>query len=190
MDDLLFRAAKFASESHRGQVRKYHGGPYIEHPFRVASRVLLEDAATPAMVAAAYLHDVVEDCDVEPEVIADLFGMEVAQLVNWLTNRSKSPAYASLPRAARKKIDREFLAEAPVAAQIIKAHDRIDNLLEMPRDIPFARLYAEESWELLVAIAKVPTALFRQVRDAIERLEGGWNAAQLALDIRDCDECE
>lgn len=102
------------------------------------------------MVAAAWLHDVVEDTSVGLEEIRSLFGNGVADLVGWLTNPSKG---MNLPRADRKRIDREHLAKAPREAKIIKMLDCLDNLSEMeaaPAD--FKKLYGEESLLLAHAI--------------------------------------
>lgn len=61
MPDLLIAdAAAFAAQAHAGQVRKYTGEPYIRHPEAVAKLVQASGGDT-AMVAAAWLHDTVED---------------------------------------------------------------------------------------------------------------------------------
>lgn len=58
----IIQAAQFAAQAHQGQARKYTGRPYIEHPGRVAARVMvLRDVAEP-VVCAAWMHDVLEDC--------------------------------------------------------------------------------------------------------------------------------
>lgn len=149
-DSLIEEAAAFAKGAHAGQLRKYTALPYIEHPERVAQAVWCIDGSTPEMVAAAWLHDVVEDTSVSLKQIRNLFGDGVADLVGWLTNPSKG---MTIPRAERKKIDREHLAKAPREAKIIKMLDRLDNLSEMegaPAD--FKKLYGAESLLLAEAI--------------------------------------
>lgn len=127
MNDLIERAMAFAEEAHKGQVRKYNGQPYFTHPARVAKR--LENLGFwPEMVAAGYLHAVVEDCGVKIEEIRSLFGDKVADLVLGLTNPSKG---LKASRAERKKIDREHLATQTKNVKIIKLVDRIDNIREM-----------------------------------------------------------
>ena len=63
MTDLVKKALEFASNAHNGQTRKYTGEPYIVHPIEVMElvREVIDD---PEVLAAALLHDVVEDCPV------------------------------------------------------------------------------------------------------------------------------
>ena len=78
-DKLIADAFKFAYKLHEGQYRK-SGEPYICHPVAVAG--LLHDlGGSAAMIAAGFLHDVVEDTEVTIEDIENLFGGEVKQLV-------------------------------------------------------------------------------------------------------------
>lgn len=70
-DKLQVRAARFARDAHKGQSRKYTGRPYIVHPMNVA--VLVKNHYTgphyDEAIAAAWLHDVVEDCGVKLRTI-------------------------------------------------------------------------------------------------------------------------
>ena len=88
MKDLVKRAAEFATSAHEGQVRKYTGVPYIVHPIEVMEIVKTVDHDD-EMLAAALLHDVVEDCGVTIEDIVKEFGSDVASLVSALTDVSK-----------------------------------------------------------------------------------------------------
>ena len=74
---------KFAEAAHRGQ-RRMSGEPYIEHPIATATLLaeLKMDATT---IAAALMHDVVEDCGIELETLKDEFGYDVARLVDGVT---------------------------------------------------------------------------------------------------------
>ena len=81
--DLITRAYLFAKEQHEGQFRK-SGEPYIIHAVQVGYTLALLRTG-PKTVAAGFLHDTVEDCDVETEDIARLFGEEVASLVESVT---------------------------------------------------------------------------------------------------------
>jgi (p)ppGpp synthase/HD superfamily hydrolase len=165
---LVRAAADLATSAHAGQARKYGGGPYVEHPRRVAARVAAWPGATPEMVAAAHLHDVLEDTRVTAAEIAAATSPAVAALVEHLTNRSK-PSGAS--RAERKRLDRERLRATPPAARVIKLCDRLDNLGEMaraPRD--FLRTYLAESQALLdEALAGTDAALEAELREVIAR---------------------
>lgn len=153
-ENIILKAAQMAYQAHKGQLRKYNGSPYIEHPMRVAGRVSLSDGVPERVVAAAWLHDVREDCVDYWESHKNELPPEVIELVDWLTNTSKSGEFANLNRAARKELDRAKLSKAPYWVKIIKLFDRIDNLMEMsPKDSGFARLYCEESEALVRAIS-------------------------------------
>jgi guanosine-3',5'-bis(diphosphate) 3'-pyrophosphohydrolase len=170
MDELILRAARIAKAAHAGQLRKYRPRPYIEHPARVAASAMLIDGITAEEVAAAWLHDVIEDCGYIPErLAAEGVPQATIDLVLELTNPSKQ--HPNLPRAERKRLDREHLAHVSPAARRLKALDRIDNLRELqhaPRD--FCSLYADESLQLAAALADVPPALIEDLYSAIEAL--------------------
>jgi len=146
--NIVERARIFATAAHAavGQKRKYTGEDYIVHPYEVAGIVRLA-GGTDAQIAAAYLHDVVEDTGVTSEQIASMFGTEVAELVDWLTDVSK-PTDGN--RAVRKAIDREHTAKAPAAAKTIKLADLISNTQSIiQHDLNFAETYLAEKMELL-----------------------------------------
>jgi guanosine-3',5'-bis(diphosphate) 3'-pyrophosphohydrolase len=90
--DLLTRAYQFADEAHSGQTR-LSGEPYIEHPLQTAI-FLAELKLDPNTLAAALLHDVMEDCDVPYEELKERFGDEVAKLVEGVTKLTKNEALA------------------------------------------------------------------------------------------------
>jgi (p)ppGpp synthase/HD superfamily hydrolase len=110
--DVVRKAQVYAMAAHASvkQVRKYTGEPYIVHPAEVAKIVASVPGATPDMVAAAWLHDVVEDTGCTFTDIHMAFGIDIATLVGWLTDVSK-PEDGN--RAVRKAIDRAHTAEAP-----------------------------------------------------------------------------
>ncbi len=78
--DVLDKAIAFATNAHSGQVRKLAKTPYILHPMEVACIIstMTEDRET---MAAGLLHDTIEDCDIDPQVIYDEFGKRVYGLV-------------------------------------------------------------------------------------------------------------
>src|SRR3954454_2894559 len=81
--DLIRRAYFFSALHHKGQTRA-SGEPYLVHPLEVAN-ILADMRLDEVSVATGLLHDVVEDTLVEPEVIRDAFGEEIAHLVDGLT---------------------------------------------------------------------------------------------------------
>lgn len=146
--DLVERARLFATAAHAAidQRRKYSGAPYIEHPEAVA-RLVAEHQADEEMVAAAWLHDVVEDTAVSLELVRDEFGENVAGLVDALSDM-QTPDEGN--RAVRKQRAAQRLSRADPRAQTIKYADLIHNTSSIVRhDHGFARIYLEEKRHLL-----------------------------------------
>jgi (p)ppGpp synthase/HD superfamily hydrolase len=160
---IVERARIFATAAHGAvaQLRKYTGEPYIVHPAEVV-RIVGTVAHTDSMLAAAWLHDVVEDTGVTNEVIRAEFGVEVAELVGWLTDVSR-PEQGN--RAIRKAIDRAHSAMAPAAAQTIKLADLISNTRSIvAHDEKFAKTYLEEKRLLLEVMIKGDATLMAEAR--------------------------
>lgn len=138
-------ATVFATNAHRGQVRKYTGEPYITHPIAVAEivKTVTDDEE---MIAAAILHDVIEDCAVTRDGLL-AFGPVVTALVYQLSDVSR-PRDGN--RALRKAIDRDWLSCACDKAKTIKLADLIHNSLSiLANDEQFAKVYMAEKRELL-----------------------------------------
>lgn len=130
--NLIYEATRFAHKAHLGQVRKYTGIPYITHPARVALKasVFIPRNSNPIMdgyiVAAAWLHDVIEDCEVRYSELHLQFGKTTAGLVQELTNVSKQDK--TLNSAGRKAADIARVATISKEAKQLKLCDRLDNL--------------------------------------------------------------
>ena len=124
VDGLIGRAVRFATAAHEGVFRADGVTPYINHPIAVAT--ILHALGEPAeTVAAAVLHDVIEDCGVDKEYLSHKFGLRIALLVSEVT----FPAGTPDRRAA-------ILAAIPgmsPAAVRIKVADAIVNLADLPR---------------------------------------------------------
>jgi (p)ppGpp synthase/HD superfamily hydrolase len=160
------RARTFATAAHAAvaQLRKYTNEPYIVHPAEVV-QILKTRPHDPEMVAAAWLHDVVEDTGVSIEVIRAEFGSKVSDLVGWLTDVSR-PEQGN--RATRKAIDRAHTAAAPAEAQTIKLCDLISNTRSIvEHDAEFARVYLAEKRLLLEVMTKADPELMRRAREQI-----------------------
>lgn len=165
-EGLVARARAFATAAHAAvrQVRKYTGEPYIVHPAAVAALVA-GVPHTPEMLAAAWLHDVVEDTGVDISTIRGEFGTEVADLVVWLTDPSR-PEDGN--RGVRKAIDLQHSAAAPAAAQTIKLADLIDNTLTIEEHDPdFAHVFRHEKRHLLDFLTLGDSQLMRQARGGL-----------------------
>ena len=155
---MLDEVLKFATLAHGDQKRKYTGDPYIVHPIAV-SEIVKTVAHTDEMVAAALLHDVVEDTPVTIDEIKIKFGSKVAELVGWLTDISR-PEDGN--RKTRKTLDRKHSAEAPADAQTIKVADLIHNTDSIERHDPsFWKVYKQEKIALLSVLTKADPTLVR-----------------------------
>ena len=124
--DLICRAFRFAYELHKGQYRA-SGESYIAHPIAVAG--LLRDlGGSSVMIAAGFLHDVVEDTDITVEEIESRFGVEVRRLVEGVTKLSKFNFSSKRERQA-ENFRRMFLAmAADIRVIVVKLADRLHNM--------------------------------------------------------------
>jgi hypothetical protein len=123
---LTRSALAFATRCHADQRRTSDGAPFIAHPLEVAG--LLHDAGcSEVLIAAALLHDVVEDARVSVTELTARFGADVAQLVEAVTADAFSPSYRH-----RKKVLREQVRAAGRAAALLFAAERIAKVREFP----------------------------------------------------------
>lgn len=167
--ELVSRAREFATKAHADidQRRKYTDEPYIVHPAEVA-RIVSSVPHTPEMLAAAWLHDVVEDTPVTLEEIQQEFGKDVASLVEELTDVSR-PEDGS--RTKRKTKDRKHTAQASAEAQTVKLADLLSNTKDIVKfDKTFARTYLKEKLLLLEVMTKGDRRLHKL---AFERAKEG-----------------
>ena len=156
---LIDKAREFAIRAHAAQLRKYCGRPYIEHPEAVVALVACVPH-TEEMLAAALLHDTVEDTWVSLGDIRREFGAEVADMVESLTDISR-PEDGN--RAARKAIDLEHLRRSSPQAATIKLADLIDNSVSIvAHDTAFAKVYLREKATLLEALNHGDAALLEK----------------------------
>jgi (p)ppGpp synthase/HD superfamily hydrolase len=167
---LLTRAALTAAEAHKGQTRKGGEVPYVNHVIEVAYLVA-EAGGTPEMVAAALLHDTVEDTDATEATIAAAFGPCIATLVRGMTD---APGWEGLPRDERKRRQADHMATAPRAVKRIKIADQTSNVRDVGRlpkgwDPADARAY-------IAGAARVVDAC----RGADPALEAAFDAARAA----------
>lgn len=163
---LSERALAFATKAHVGQTRKYDNTPYISHPIEVAA-IVARATNDPITIAAAYLHDVVEDCDIGLDRIRDEFGEELASVVWHVTGISTK---ADGNRAARVAIDRAHYAKGCHRAQTVKVADMISNLgTIVGRDPSFAKIYLPEKQRLLAVLTKADKTLVAEAQGIIAR---------------------
>ena len=119
---LVHAALEQARSDHEGQIRNGSGGmPYVEHPMRVAA-LLDEHGYGEEVLAAALLHDVVEDSETDLDELRERFGDVVAGLVGAMTDDESIDDYRQ-----RKAEHRERLAAAPAEAMAIYGADKLTN---------------------------------------------------------------
>lgn len=165
MSEFVYKAYEFAKNAHEGQTRKYTNEPYIHHPVEVMSIVSTVDH-TQEMLAAALLHDVVEDCGVQLQEIFDNFSPDVCYMVNDLSD-------VSLPedgnRALRKAKDREWIKGAKARSKTIKLADLISNSRSIVKhDKDFARVYIKEKELLLEVLTEGDATLYAIAKQIVE----------------------
>lgn len=154
MTDLVERAKAFATKAHAGQFRKYTGEEYIKHPEQVVKFLGEMGVKTPEVLAAAWLHDVVEDTPATMEDIYAEFGELVGDLVFWLTD-TLTPEDGN--RAFRKAKARERLTRAPLEAQQIKLADFMSNGPSIAANDPdFWVVFKREVLETIEVMTKPP----------------------------------
>lgn len=168
--DISQRAALYSKASHLaiGQTRKYTGEPYHTHPAAVAW-IVRSVGGTPNMVAAAYLHDVVEDTHITLDQLSDDFGFTIADMVDWLSDL-QTPEDGN--RATRKKRERDRLAMSPPEVQTIKLADLIHNSRSIfQHDPEFAQVYLKEKRAILEVMTKGHSLLYQKAWDIIHKHE-------------------
>jgi (p)ppGpp synthase/HD superfamily hydrolase len=165
MKTILERAFDFACNAHAGQLRKYTKEPYITHPVAVAGIVagVVDDNE---VIAAALLHDVVEDTDINIKDIAENFGHLIAILVENLTDISKPE---DGKRKVRKVKDLLHTSQALPAAKTIKLADLIHNTESICNfDPEFAKIYMNEKRALLGVLKEGDKCLYAQAKKIVD----------------------
>lgn len=159
---IITKAYLFAEEKHQGQNR-LSGDPYITHPMRVALS-LIGDNHNYKLVAAALLHDVIEDTNATFEELAENFGLDIANLVQSVTKVSKvklkdkdkifsnHQLYLDQVDNYRKLL---FATASDPRGMILKLYDRLDNVRTI-KWIPAQKIkfYARETIEIYAPIAE------------------------------------
>lgn len=122
-NEIVFEAAAFAARAHRHQLRKDGQTPYVSHTFRVCLVVRhIFGFDDPKMLAAALLHDTIEDTSTDCDDIIERFGPDVARWVAALTKDMR------LPNDEREEAYCRVLASADWQVKVCKLADIYDNL--------------------------------------------------------------
>ena len=163
--EKIVEAYKFAKNAHEGQCR-YSGEPYIMHPVAVA-KILLELGMDYESLIAALLHDTVEDTETGLDNIKELFGEDVANLVDGVTKLGKVPLETWEERQA-ENIRKMFIAMSQdIRVVIIKLADRLHNM----RTLEFMRPQKQRDKSLETIEIYAPIAHRLGIRTVKEELE-------------------
>ena len=173
---LVMRAASFAADRHRSQRRKdAESSPYINHPLALADLLAGEGGISdPVVLAAALLHDTVEDTETALDKIATGFGAEVAAIVAEVTDDK------SLPKEERKRLQVAKASAKSDRAKLVKLADKICNLRDIASTPPAGwdldRRRAYYSW------AQEVVGGLRGTHSGLERLfDDAYRTGMLAL---------
>jgi (p)ppGpp synthase/HD superfamily hydrolase len=182
--ELWIKARQFCIDAHEGQKRKYTGEPYYTHPSSVQEIVSKAFIKQPSFrearispffsksllgytyinsLCSAYLHDVVEDCNITFNELSREFNKDIAEIVFWCTNLSE----LKFKNRWDKKITERWKWHAHEsinfnAAKIVKAADIIHNCESIFKHDPaFAQVYLKEKHAVLAAMDMYYSAEYR-----------------------------
>jgi guanosine-3',5'-bis(diphosphate) 3'-pyrophosphohydrolase len=172
---IIKKAKEFATEKHQGQKRKFSGRPYIIHPQAVAT-LLEEYGYSNEVIAAAWLHDVIEDCEVTVKELIDKFGKYVTDLIVEITH----------PNVKGDRVIRWYdylhhYTNASPKGQSLKIADRFCNIKDYcddweimeNKDKKFIKeVYFKETLELLVGLRHADDMLKQRLINQLNTLVG------------------
>jgi guanosine-3',5'-bis(diphosphate) 3'-pyrophosphohydrolase len=172
---LVLRALDFAARRHAAQRRKgVNQAPYINHPVRVAYYIgAVAGIEDPELIAAALLHDTVEDTETTFEELRDEFGHRVAELVAEVTDDK------SLAKKTRKRLQVEHAPEVSQAAAQLKIADKLSNVEDLSAAPPPGwslerrREYLAWSEEVVDRLRETSAELERAYREAVAEARAG-----------------
>ena len=170
-ETLVLKAAQFAALKHKDQLRKGSDEiPYIVH--LVSTALLIAEVGgvnDPDILAAALLHDTIEDTDTTAEELTAAFGEKVCRLVEEVSDDR------SLAKAVRKRLQIEHAPELSPEAVLIKLADKISNVIDLTNsppvkwDLEQRREYIDWAEKVINNCPKVNSALENRFAEAVEQ---------------------
>lgn len=177
MEAVLEKVKVFAGQAHEGQQRKYTPDPYIVHPVRVMKMCQLYKPELPVL-AAALLHDVLEDTAVKQEeleqflkdIMDEADANRTVELVVELTDIYSKEHYPQWNRKKRKLQEAKRIEKISAESQTVKYADIIDNCQEIvDHDPEFANRFLRECKALLKRMPKGHPGLYQQAIDTVNQ---------------------
>ncbi len=166
---LLDRAIVFAVKAHSGTERRGKGFPYIVHPME-AMEIVSTMTSDQELLAAAALHDTVEDTDITVEDIRLAFGSRIAGIVAAESDALPKGVSEEDSWHSRKKAGIERLASAPLEVKIVAMGDKLSNMRAIARDYA---VMGPALWDIFHAKdPKDHEWRYRALADALSELSG------------------
>jgi guanosine-3',5'-bis(diphosphate) 3'-pyrophosphohydrolase len=163
--ETVLKAAAFAAEKHRNQRRKdEEASPYINHPIQVAHILVQADVEDPEVLAAALLHDSIEDTNTSFEELEIVFGYGIANIVAECTDDKR------LSKHERKQAQIDHAATISRKAKLVKLADKIANVNDI-NDAPPAGWSLERKREY-----------FDWAKQVVDRMRGTHAALEARFD--------
>ena len=164
--ELLDRAIVFAVRAHAGTERRGKGFPYIVHPME-AIEIVATMTSDQELLAAAALHDTVEDTDVTVEQLRDEFGDRVAELVAAESEDKDCGVSKEESWHARKQAAIDRLARASRDSKIVALGDKLSNMRAIARDYS---IQGDSLWNIV---------------NTTDRKEHEWHYRELAVALQE-----
>jgi (p)ppGpp synthase/HD superfamily hydrolase len=175
-EEILKRVEEFADNAHGDQQRKYTSERYIVHPVRVM-KLCKEYTNDITLLAAALLHDVLEDTPITKEEMRDYLidvmgvenGVRTVQLVEELTDVYVKDRYPDWNRRKRKRRESDRIEKTSSGSQTVKYADIIDNTVEIAdKETDFARVFLFECKDLLKRMTKGSPQLYHRATKTVD----------------------
>ena len=167
--EFFDRAAKFAIDAHAGTERRGKSSPYIIHCMEAAS-IVATITNDPELLAAAVLHDTIEDTDVTAEDIRREFGDRVAELVIGESDPEVPGQHEPETWQARKQFVIDRLAKEDISGKIVALGDKLSNMRAIARDFDEQ---GDELWQIFHAPdPRLHEWHYRGLAEALKDLDG------------------
>lgn len=177
---VVEHAVRLAAVAHKSQKRKSSGIPYIAHPLSVCLILMKAGFQEESILAAAVLHDVVEDTELTIEELADLFSADVVQYVKEMTEEKETHKGEKRSWRDRKQDHIQVMQQATLGARAIELADKLHNLEAMLFD-----LQTEDRHEFWGHFGASPEEIVQYYHSMIEA--AGQSDPQLESLVKNCN---